>query len=376
MPVVLSKERTYNSALKAVEKEIHEPLKQKYLNPPLNEEVNNAKNLENFLRELKSYIYNKKHSNIQNTLISSLVSALPSELQTSLFNTSKGIISNDIGVIFEEQLAEVIFTIMKQISEDAETIQRTQTRSQDKKRISKVYTGKDALMVGAASVKTGTALTADEVKKIIDGQIQKLSLETRKELGNQLSNNEYFELKPVQGKSDLDVSFKITLKDKHKSELEELYKLFSYGGITAKSYSRKGTSKVLVVGLGTTSLYRIYMALLIDIGRTNLAQKHTIYYSSTNPKASNQNQIKEHQEHMRFLYELIGPGQIYLDNLNLKEVKYLIVNNNQTDEISVFSTKALIYDQVGLQNNPIYYKNVSKKFEVEGEKVKTKIIIS
>ena len=131
-------------------------------------------------------------------------------------------------------------------------------------------------------------------------------------------------------------------------EAENLLKILSKATFTTKNYAEAR----IKIGAKNANAYRSFMSAM---SAANVQTPDTVFWRMVNclNKHNNEN-VKKLAYGIRFIYELTGIGQHYIDpdisslieNNNIKGAEFLIFRNNQTNDIMVKSTAQIIEDML------------------------------
>lgn len=294
-------------------------LKQKSI---VDQEITEAAELEAMFQEIKDYVSSDNHI-LKNDFVEGILENMPQDI-AQLFKYDN--MSNQAaGAAFERDLGNIISSIFKQMEGEAPDY--------------------STIELGAKTAGVNITLTYPEIEKIFGKKfIQRVLQYGIEPIVNQTSGDKLYKLKDKQGKIDILVPTRgrITLEYEGNEKLHRFYNLLSGSSFTAKNYLVKdGSDRTVRVKLGSTSSFRVYMATLsFSNPELNKDEKMKVYYAS---RATRSSVAQEHKKHIRFVYELIGPG-LYYNGISLGECKFLIVNERGGKGIRVFSTKQLIYN--------------------------------
>lgn len=289
----------------------------------VDKEVAEAQELEAIFQEIKDYVRTDHHM-LKNDFVEGILENLPQDIK-QLFNYDD--MSNyAAGAAFERDLGNIISSVFEQMEGITPDYQ-------------KIELGAQTATAGLGVTLTYPMIESVFGKKFIE-QVLKYAVEP---VIDQTSGDVMYKLKDKQGKIDIlsPTNGTITLDYEGNDKLTRFYSLLSGASFTAKNYLVRNNDRAVRVKLGSTSSFRVYMSTLsFSNPELNQDERVKIYFASRNTR----NAIaKEHKKHIRFVYELIGPG-LYYNGISLGECKFLIVNERNGPGIRVFSTKQLIYN--------------------------------
>lgn len=328
---------------------IHQTLYTRYKTQALSRgslnNIQNAQYLQDFLSAWKEYANTgNSSSNIFGTaLLSTVAEYLPKHLNFK-FKTAGG-------VKFEKQMSAFILSLLNNPA------MGTKLEGSLKNNMSQVLTGYKH--VGSTVSGSYNFEDLDEVAyallkqsyDTIDNHLKNLALEGYRGLNAQRARVSGKEI-TVQGKTDFSAKqIEFTINIAAPAEIKKVIYLLSKAQFTAKNYGSGdwATKMLLKKGLDPTSLHfgnsnvwRALVATLTELGY-DMSVIKSIYYSAY-AGASQSAQL--HIYHIRFIYELTGLGQKYVDNTlkEFGEAEFLIYNDYDSNEIYVRSTADLILE--------------------------------
>lgn len=332
---------------------VHDEMKSRYIDSSrINQEIQEAKILSEFLREIKIRSYNRKSKSQTATdlkediydLILDNITLPKGRTISNLFQRT----GKKQGVYFEDDLAAVIASIVNLAN------------PQSKKSTYKTFS------LGAA---TGVTAFEEIVEEIVENETQTIVDEVNTQI-EQAPN------KFVMGKIDTYVKGKIIQINGSIQFPKGLLEALSNATFTDKSYkssSWKNGKQIdlgtRIIKLGSSDPYRALIGSMSSLG-FNKRDIEYIYYGGRNiimgndstPPPEKAEDVKQHIYHLRYLYELTGAGIIY-KNYNkdfFSGAKFLVYNDPTSMDITVLSTSAIIRDillDTQVPNNP--YGNIS-----------------
>ena len=306
----------------------------------------NAKKLQTFFYSLKNNINNTDTDDVTWNMVSNQIIddvAVLTGSRAKLFKT-KG------GLNFEKQLSNVVYSILNQVS-DGDLQKNYQSG------LKKIHVGSKTSNI-------------DLEKNILDPTVQtaltSVGTKTEKYFNTQHGKEKMYYLTNVQGKVDVR-GYSVKVVGSPNSYLLEIYDLLKDATFSAKNYTAfywNNNLKVYQWGgslrLGATNFFRCFYGVLSDLGYNHpiiMSAFWSSYYGW-----ERQPQVALRLNQIRFVYELTGAGLLKGGN-----VKYLIYNNPQTNEIYVQSTAKIIKDHltsdlVGYNNPFIGTSAIDKSF--------------
>lgn len=153
-------------------------------------------------------------------------------------------------------------------------------------------------------------------------------------------------------KTDLQNAFsEINVEAQVKTEYQQIFSILKDATFSLKNYSsfyydktnqKKIPKDMVSLHLGSTDVFKAFMGGLSFLGYPAEVSKKALFAGYNLHHRYKNQEIGTHIYHIRFLYELTGAGLYDEEGNNLQEVKYLIWNDPDSDNIKVFSTKSLI----------------------------------
>lgn len=308
----------------------------------IDKEVAEAAELETLFQEIKDYVQNRNSHLLKDDFAKAIIDNMPKDLQ-NIFDYT-GMINNDAGMKFEAEVANIVSSVFKQVEGQYPDYSKIEMGSK------------------LANAGIGVTIAYPELSEIFGEKfVQKALQSIVQPIKNSAGSDQLFELRGQSGKIDVQAPTKAStvLNYGANYKLQRFYELLSGSSFTAKNYISTESTRRVNVKLGDTSSFRVYMATLaFSNPELNLDEKKKIFYAVKNTKS---NIAKQHNYHIRFTYELIGPG-LYYNGVLLGECKFLIVNERNGSGIRVFSTKQLIYNinylnskMKSIPEGPIHY---------------------
>ncbi len=329
----------------------HDRMKRQFLDNSAQQDIQQAKTLESFLRELKIRAADRNRDtsdparSIQEKAIDAILDNVKLPNGRTLHNLFRrtGKSSYAQGMYFEQDFAAIILGILR-------TTGDTKTKLQD-------------INIGA-----DVGVTGYELDKMLESITEDLQEELLEKTEEEIKNKK---LPYVFGKIDTVVSGNIINMNASVDIPQNILDALSNATFTDKSYRsetwREG-KKVEVgnktITLGNSDIYRALMGSMSYLGFSK-QEAHAIYYGGraimsgseahdgTDPEI-----IKKHIYHLRYLYELTGVGIYYKtlgDSLS-GGAKFMVYNDPSSDDITVVSTKQIIQDllsdKVDTPSNP------------------------
>lgn len=336
--------------------QVHEKMKAKYAKNKINEDIAGAKALQNFLQQLKQYIWNRKHNipNLKDDLIDMILDTvvLPNgrSINNLFFRTGQ---SHKQGQYFEEDLAAVIVAIEK--------IADPNSMINNKEELMEINIGSQ---VGTTDINKLDTILEDIAEDVTEGYAKELEGYVKKE-------NVTF----TYGKVDTRVNKKIVNLNGSIQFPAGVLEALSNATFTDKSYKSKswqnGTEIELGernIHLGKSNSYRSILGSMSALGYANdfeyvyYAGRNIIKGKDTCGSHESPDFVSTHFYHLRYMYELTGAG-IYYKNFGdqlFSGAKYLIYNDPTSIGIWVVSTGQIINELIEKQlnlNNP--YQSIS-----------------
>ena len=295
-----------------------------------------AKLLQDFLTAWKSFkMTGKTDLSMFDQITMSQIESLFSDIakKASMFKTSSG-------TRFEQQFGNFIYHVLDKVG----TIQNRSNLTRKN-----IQTG----AIGAVSALDGLLdeLVAQYMKDIADvTKTEAERLAARTELA-QLKK--YIKAGAKPGKTDITAtSVEVIINNAELSpDLYKIIDLLHRSQFTLKNYSSSYNAYLLniqrdldptSVHFGNTTLYRTFLAVLGELGY-NTEEIKSLFYAMNNTSDLS---AAAHFYHIRFVYELTGMGQKYLqkDFSNISEADFLVYNDPDSINIYVRSTADLIIE--------------------------------
>lgn len=221
-----------------------------------------------------------------------------------------------------------------------------------------------------------------KTNEAIDVNVEKMEKEVVEAVGQAVYKkiqNMKTKYSGVQGKIDISGSTaKVEITANPNSYLGHIAYLLSKANISAKSYSSSywvGKIKMKIykisqeLRLGSTDLKRIYIDIFTKEAGTPPPVSLSLYMYLQNTK---NNQLRTAASRLRFVYELTGYGQTYvnkeiqniLNEEGISHANYIIYNDPSSDNIYVQSTAKIIIDMWNEVDDIIRQSsvNISKSF--------------
>lgn len=150
-----------------------------------------------------------------------------------------------------------------------------------------------------------------------------------------------YRLGAVEGKIDILVpQSHLQINFETSPEVEKFFSLINGKKITAKNYF-----DISSVKLGNTNIFRIYMTILPEVGRSKEESLRMFYiqryYHNIKKNDDKGLSVLLHDYHIRFTYELMGVGLIY-DGEKLGPADLLIINERAGSLIKVYNTYMIL----------------------------------
>lgn len=307
--------------------------------------VANAKYLQDFLQAWKQYANTGvSSSNIFKTaLLEAISSSFPKNMAFK-FNQAGG-------VKFEKSFSNFIVQLLNN------PVMGTSLNENIDSALKKTMAG--AKHVTSSKSGTVNLIDLDEVayellrttRTTVDNNLRQLAQEGMRGLDSQRARISGKEIS-VQGKTDISakmVEWKINIEAP--AEIHKVVTLLAKAQFTAKNYGsgywareqmKKRGMDPNSLHFGNSNVWRAINAVLGELGYNSQIIK-SIYYSAYAGADAN---AQLHLYHIRFVYELTGLGQHYIDQ-NLQqfgEAQFLIYNDYNSNNIYVRSTAELILD--------------------------------
>lgn len=123
-------------------------------------------------------------------------------------------------------------------------------------------------------------------------------------------------------------------------DLKATIKLINNSNLSVKNYSSLKSIK-----LGSSDLWKSYSLVTRGLSNANdIVRGFNTYEAVKNKQNDFANNVKNHMNHIRFVYELVGQGQTIGTQKISSEVDFLVVNNPTIDAggVKVYSVKQLV----------------------------------
>lgn len=318
----------------------------------------NAKDLEKFFQNLKKDAQKSPLELIASELNKQILEDFKSLSNhgtkiSKLFHRAKG-------TDFEKELSKVVYSVLSRVS-NQNVVSNQNINLKD---------------INIGKKRANVAFGAELVSLVLEPEVQNIleitGVGTKKALLKEQSNNNlYYYLTNIEGKTDVQ-GYQVEINGNPSSELLSIYNLLKDATFSLKNYGnfywnpeakRKESSTHL--RLGNTNVFRAFYGVLSELGY----QKSSIISAFWNSwyEAEKCPQVALRINQIRFVYELIGAGLSYDNNLLKGRVKYLVYNNPDTDEIYVRSTAKIIQqilqsDQLGYENPFTRIQTLEKSF--------------
>ena len=261
------------------------------------------------------------------------------------------------GIKFEQELSKVIYSILSRVSTGNLNNQ-----------VSLADKNKGTINLGNINVGSQRANIAhglDLEALILNPEVQRIleitGVETVKYFSKEdrLNKNKYRYLTSVEGKTDVQ-GYTVEINGNPSAELLSIYHLLKDATFSAKNYGSfywdskiRGFNVSTHLRLGNTNVFRAFYGVLSELGYRDSTIISAFWGSWY--EAEKHPQIALRINQIRFVYELIGSGLSYDNDLLSGRVKYLIYNDPESDEIYVRSTAKII--QQLLQSDQLGYEN-------------------
>ena len=323
--------------------DVHDAMKIKYL-MPINQDKEDAKELQDFLQGLKKASKNLEASEG----IVSLVLQQIKNNHRSNYSIDK-LFKRRGGKNFEKELADVVTAVYQASGINFDNIKET------KKNIS---TGTDLSTVLSGVLDNSVLAVLEDmgrgVKRVLD---EKGKITSEVSTGKILTN--------VQQKTDiqglnLDINISVPGFDR-------ILNLLNKAKISAKNYSSfdkngKFIDDLYDINIGNSNPYRAFAGALSSFGYGNITINSAFYSSYNNQDDFN---VRRHIYHLRYLYELTGAGSG--KNIKDRGVNFLIYNDPTGDNIYVKSASEILESVLEDQNfnisdSPFKAINIKKSF--------------
>lgn len=340
-----------NTSASAVLNRVHQQLyrryvKQAYADTKINN-ISNAKLLQDFLQAWKEYANTGASDNnlFSPMLLEIIQSAMPKNSKFK-FNTSGG-------AKFEQEFGTFILNLLSN--------KRIGTSSKEKfsAALDKTITG-DKRVTSTQTGKYNLIDLDDLAWQILQGIYTTTDMKLRSELEvayrNLRSQRARVNGKEITVSGKTDISAKqidFMISSQIPEQLQQVLSLLSKAQFTLKNYGtgsktiealiRKGLDPTQI-HFGDSNVWRALVAVLTQLGyKMNVIK--SIYYSAY---ASGDASAQLHIYHIRYVYELTGLGQNYIEK-ELKqfgEAEFLIWNDPDSNNIYVRSTADLVLEMM------------------------------
>ena len=343
-------------------------VKQAYSDTSINS-IKNAELLQDFLQSWKRYANGKavKSQLFTPMLLETIQSAMPKNSKFK-FNTSGG-------VKFEREFGTFILNLLNN------EILGTSFQGKFSDALNKTLTGSKQV----TSTKSGKydiidldGLAYQILQNIYSTTDMKLRSELEKAyrgLNSQRARTDGKEI-TVSGKTDVSAKrVEFIISTQIPEQMRLVFQLLSKAQFTLKNYATSGYAYIFLkqkgldptkIHFGDSNVLRALVAVLTELGyKMNVIK--SIYYSAY---ASGDVSAQLHIYHIRYVYELTGLGQNYIDK-ELKqfgEAEFLIWNDPSSDNIYVKSTAQLILEMF----NEVFDGNWQKAIEISKKNISKK----
>ena len=317
----------------------------------LNQDIKDAEIIESRLNDLKKYIQGN-HTNIsasEEVVLETIWQAIQQTTRWKvLFSDAQGT-SQEVGIRFQKELTE-ISRALEGIAESL-NISKKINFLQDR--------------TGNLTISNNLKDIPSEVAKFLQTKVvQDKAKETYQVPGvGQIKTDIITSIKTEPFKSNLLIQFQNTAVLQY---FKTFYDAYQHSAITAKNYLRS-TISTHGLKLGEATRGRIFVSILPVVDNIFKRDDAIIAFSMALAHRidNGSNNIQEHLDHLRIVYELTGVGQ--QTNTDIKELntfleqgaRFLIINErsgkvSQSGHITVFSTLDI------LQNYKDYF-NISSR---------------
>lgn len=329
----------------------------------LKAEIQQAQEIQDFLKTLKKRAYERKDSNraekLNNDMYDMILDNIVLPNGRTLYNLFRRTsnINKITGQYFEDDLAAVL----------ASVVNLTQSKSQR-------VTYKN-FSLGATTGTTDIDLFK-EVQEEIDSFIQDLAKETADEIQKNTPSFVMGKIDTLQKDNLINMNAEFNIPD-------SLLKALSYASFSDKSYKSIGWDKInkkqidlggKTIHLGNSNPYRAVLGSMASLGFSKTDSQYVFYGgrniafgNDTTPPPEDSDFVKLHIYHLRYLYELTGAGILYRDyNDSLAGgAKYFVYNDPNSEELIVVSTASIISQLLqskDVPDNPYGSIGISKAF--------------
>lgn len=286
----------------------------------------NAKKLQLFFQKLKMDDSNTNSDltwSIIKQQIEDDVKLLSGGSNTSLFRTTGG-------KSFEQELSKVLYSIFNQIS-NGDLLENVDNN------LKKINIGQETSNIDIA--------LENLLSNTVQQALRSMGTKTEKYFQENEQHTKKYYLTNIQGKVDVQ-GYQVQIKGEPNEYLLEIYNLLKDATFSAKNYtefywnySLKAYQWGGSLKLGSSNFFRCFYGVLSDLGYRHPTIMSAFWSSYNNWEQNPLTALRLNQ--IRFVYELTGAGLLKGGN-----VKYLIYNDPQTDNIYVQSTAKIIKDHL------------------------------
>ena len=340
-----------NTNASAILNRVHQQLyrryaKQAYSDTKLNN-INNAKILQDFLQAWKDYANTgANNSNLFSPMLLEIIqSAMPKNSKFK-FNTSGG-------AAFEKTFGTFILTLLNNKHLGTSSAEKV-SEALDKtvignKNVTSTKMGKYNLidLDGLAwQLVQGIYTTTDmKLRAELETAYRNLNSQRAKVNGTEIT---------VAGKTDVSAKqIEFVISSQIPAQLQQVLTLLSKAQFTLKNYSSDKNAAAILLSrgldptqlhFGNSNVWRALVAVLTQLGYKMSVIK-SIYYSAY---ASGSASAQLHIYHIRYVYELTGLGQNYINKelQQFGEAEFLIWNDPSSNSIYVRSTADLVLEMM------------------------------
>lgn len=338
-------EQGKQQSINAFLSDVHDAMKIKYL-IPIEQDKQDAKELQNFLQGLKNAAKNPASSGIASSILDQIKNNHRKDYKIDKLFQKRG------GQNLENDLMDVVMAVYQTAGVDFG----------DKSNMKKI---KKDINVGTNTNTVLAGVLDNQVLAILEdmGRGVKRVLDEKGNITKNVSNGKI--LVNVQQKTDIQG---LNLQIKVDSpELNKILNLLDKAKISAKNYSSKNRKnedidELYDINIGNSNPYRAFAGALSSFGYGNITINsafYSAYHNQSDPE------VRRHIYHLRYLYELTGAGAG--QNIKDKGVNFLIYNDPTGNNIYVKSASEILRDVLedknfNISSSPFAAISIKKSF--------------
>lgn len=302
----------YKDALDFFKIKIHPDLEKKFPKSEAIEWKKKADKLEKYLKEIKEAM--QSNNILDNNFLPSVLQNYKDLFDYKNFTSKQNYQS---GLKFEKDLLTIINTYFNEYTKQENLVKN----------------------IGGEDAAPTMRILEEDLAKFYGKFTEQATMSA---LQKEDGESEWFNFRGKQGKIDLLMSeSQIEYKYEVSPKIKEFLELLNGSKISAKNYL--SVNNQMRVKVGDTSNIKVYAAVLSFLYPNITYREYEKAYFAA--RKARKKETEEHKKHIKFVYELIGPGLKY-EGKDLGTVDYLIINERNGENLKVFSTKYLIYENL------------------------------